>query len=143
MMSALREEIRTILREELASVIEARMLPDIQRIKIENSHDLNAFARLILEKMSNPKFAEQLNSGQVMFELDDQATTYRKMHTIPASVAKPTQKSVPTINKNLITEADIANVSAGNVLVPRSARITPLAKDEAKRKGVRIERTDS
>jgi len=142
-MSALREEIRTILREELASVIEARMLPDIQRIKIENSHDLNAFARLILEKMSNPKFAEQLNSGQVMFELDDQATTYRTMHTIPASVAKPTQKSVPTINKNLITEADIANVSAGNVLVPRSARITPLAKDEAKRKGVRIERTDS
>lgn len=142
-MSALREEIRTILREELASVIEARMLPDIQRIKIENSHDLNAFARLILEKMSNPKFAEQLKSGQVMFELDDQATTYRTMHTIPASVAKPTQKSVPTINKNLITEADIANVSAGNVLVPRSARITPLAKDEAKRKGVRIERTDS
>lgn len=142
-MSALREEIRTILREELASVIEARVLPDIQRIKIENSHDLNAFARLILEKMSNPKFAEQLNSGQVMFELDDQATTYRTMHTIPASVAKPAQKSVPTINKNLITEADIANVSAGNMLVPRSARITPLAKDEAKRKGVRIERTDS
>ena len=51
--------------------------------------------------------------------------------------------AVPELRKGLITERDIAAVAEGEVRlrVAKTARLTPLAGDEARRRGIRIERT--
>jgi hypothetical protein len=50
---------------------------------------------------------------------------------------------VPELRKGLITERDIACVAEGEtrLRITKQARLTPLAGDEARRRGIRIERT--
>jgi hypothetical protein len=51
--------------------------------------------------------------------------------------------TVPELRKSLVTERDIAAVAQGQtrLRVLKTARLTPLAGDEARRRAIRIERT--
>ncbi len=140
-MSALRDEIRAILREELAAVMAEAPGATVQTVRIETTDDLNAFARDLVDQMSKPKFAGKVKSGEVRFVLESAPVPASATPAIPAKHHTPAPQ-VPLLDKALITEADLSDVRPGVLRVPRRARITPLAKDEARRKGVRIERTD-
>ncbi len=50
---------------------------------------------------------------------------------------------VPELSKSLITERDLAAVPNGEtrLRITKTALLTPLANDEARRRGIRIERT--
>jgi hypothetical protein len=52
---------------------------------------------------------------------------------------------VPELLKGLITERDIAGIAEGEtrLRISKTARLTPLAGDEARRRGLRIERTSA
>ncbi|RMF34158.1 MAG: hypothetical protein D6754_15490, partial [Alphaproteobacteria bacterium] len=59
-------------------------------------------------------------------------------------VTGPPQAAPPRLDKPLVTERDVAALAQAArrlVLGPRS-RLTPLARDELRRRGIRIERTD-
>ena len=62
-MAALRDEIRAILREELAAVMAEASGVSVKTVRIETSDDLNAFARDLIGQMSNPKFAGKVKSA--------------------------------------------------------------------------------
>lgn len=141
-MSALRDEIRAILREELAAVMVEASGLSVKTVRIETSDDLNAFARDLIDQMSNPRFAGKVKSGEVRFVLERAPAHVPVTPAIPAKHHTPPHQ-VPLLNKSLITEADLSDAKPGLLRVPQHARLTPLAKDEARRKGVRIERTDS
>ena len=144
-MSAIRDEIRAILREELSALLSEHSGPQVEAVKIETSEELNAFARHLVRQMSAPDFADKVQSGQVRFALEKSVpvTLARAIPATPTLVGAVPKIKPPMLDKRLITEADLAAFGPGPLLVPPQARVTPLAKDEARRKGIRIERVEA
>lgn len=136
-MSALREEIRTILREELLSLRSEVRQPTVEPVQITSDSDLNRFARELLARARAPDFVERVTGGMLSFAL---ATSPKSLNTV---MPVPRQAGAD-IDKGLITERDIASLSANAhaLRLRKHARLTPLARDEAQRRGIRIERTE-
>lgn len=149
-MTDLRALVRELLSEEIAA-IRAELLGGVQveRVRIACGADLTRFAQSVLNRAQDPGFAAALRDGRLRFDLDGQPQ-------MPAPVAAPmpapvqptvlvttVPAGVPELRKGLITERDIAAVADGEtrLRITKSARLTPLAGDEARRRGIRIERT--
>lgn len=140
-MSGIREEIRAILREEISALrSEHGPAPVVrtERVRIASDAEVNRFALDVARRASDPDFVAQLTRGEMRFEL---------MHDAP-SVAAPIVSGAPraepeVLDKALITERDIATLNgARGIRIGPNSRLTPLARDEAQRKGIRIERTE-
>ena len=152
-MPELRALIREILAEELAAIRSgAGGAPAVERVRIADNRDLTAFARDLLERASDPRFAAAVRDGSVVFALEGgsaaapaiRAETPRYAAP-PAEYAAPVTTvppAVPELTKGLITERDIAAIPEGQtrLRVARNSRLTPLAGDEARRRKIRIER---
>ncbi|WP_136441242.1 hypothetical protein [Pacificoceanicola onchidii] len=144
-MSAIRDEIRAILREELSALLAEQAGPHVETVRIETSDDLTAFARHLLERLSTPDFASRVQSGEIRFALDRAAPVAHapSLPAAPIPVGTEPKPVAPMLDQKLVTEADLARFGAGPLRVPQNARLTPLAKDEARRKGIRIERIET
>ncbi|WP_114390614.1 hypothetical protein [Notoacmeibacter marinus] len=136
-MSALRDEIRAILREELAA-LRAEDGPVVETVRIGSSGDLNRFVADLIARAEEPDFSARLKAGQIRFELA--ATPSYAARAIVSSAPRPTG---PTLDKKLVTETDIAALGPGTLRLAKHSRLTPLARDEARRKGIRIERIET
>jgi len=146
MMPSLRDEIRSILREEIAA-LHGDMAPHRapERVQMLGSADLDRFARdLVVRAQNDPNFAAAVTSGAQRFELSGglpaPASPYApRIVTGPAVTARA---KAAELEKKLVTERDIEALETGaRVLrVPKQCRLTPLAHDEARRRGIRIER---
>jgi hypothetical protein len=139
-MTDLREEIRAILREEIAAlrVQDAPLPPSVEPVRMTNSADLNRFARDLVMRATDPDFAQAVASGRISFAL---AGGGAQPH---ATAPAPGPTAGAPLEKSLVTERDIAAL-AGTTRVLRLARetrLTPLAHDEARRRGIRIERNE-
>lgn len=143
-MTALRDEIRAILREELAAVLAGHSGVTVQTVRVDTSDDLNAFARTLAEQLTQPGFAEKLTNGTVRFALERPAApTPSAVPMMTTTQSAPAGRATPMLDKKLITESDLAQFGPGLLRIPKQARLTPLANDEARRKGVRIERIET
>lgn len=147
-MSALRDEIRAILREEIAA-LRHEMAPARapETVQVANSADLNRFARDLLARAAqDPEFAAAVQSGAQRFELAGGYSAANQAAPAPRIVTSPpapaARAKVAEITKALLTERDIdaLDKDARVVRVPKTCRLTPLANDEARRRGIRIER---
>jgi len=146
----LRDQIRGILREEIAALRATNpfAVPQsiVQTVRIDTDGDVMQFARDVLARAQDPGFVRDVTEGRVRFALERTATTYPvsghapTMATIVASTPAP--QTNPWLDKTLITEKDIAAVGQGHrvLRIGQRCRLTPLAQDEARRKGIRIER---
>jgi hypothetical protein len=144
-MSALRDEIRAILREEIAALRgELEPAPEPELVSISSSADLNRFAQDLLERVADPIFAAQMASGQINFALMGTPVAAQQQRARPIVTSPPKPAGV-IIDKALVTESDISDLgeTARAVRVSHQSRLTPLAKDEARRKGIRIERIEA
>lgn len=145
-MSSLRDEIRSILREEIAALrTEMPHARPPERVPINGSCDLDRFARNLVTRATNdPDFAIAVSSGVQRFELSGTMSTPANTHTprIVTSPPNPARGKATELSKKLVTERDIEGLEKGaKVLrVPKQCRLTPLANDEARRRGIRIER---
>ncbi len=140
-MSALRDEIRAILREELAALRSEVAATKTETVRISSSGDLCRFAQDILARASSPDFVKSVTTGQLTFALAGTSAA-QAVQAPRAIVSSPVPSGGVTLDKPLITESDIANLGSGSrtLRVSSSSRITPLANDEARRNGIRIER---
>jgi len=142
-MSALRDEIRAILREELAALRAepAHGAPVTERVSVASSAALNRFARDLVERAASPDFATRLARGDIVFELAQDPPA----HIGAAIVMGPARAQPVTQDKKLITERDIAALAgqSRSLRIARHSRLTPLARDEARRLGIRIERVET
>lgn len=136
-MSALRDEIRAILREEFAALKgEVPCIPTREVVRVANSADLMRFAQDLVARAADPVFAARVARGEMGFELAAQAPAGGPI------VSGPAKPPADTIDKALITERDISAISgARHLKIARGSRLTPLARDEARRRGIRIERS--
>lgn len=140
-MSALRDEIRAILREEIAALKHEVIGPATETVRISSSTDLNCFAKDILARASSPDFVTAVTSGAQTFALAGTPTAIAAQAP-RAIISNPAPTGGACIEKPLITEADIAQLGpeTRSLRVGPHSRLTPLANDEARRKGIRIER---
>jgi len=141
-MSALRDEIRAILREEIAALrAEAGQgAPATEQVRISSGADLTRFAQDLLQRASEPGFADRVARGELVFDLATPAPT-PSAPSMPL-VTGPARKAPERLEKSLITERDINALapSARSLRIGPASRLTPLARDEARRRGIRIER---
>ena len=142
-MSELKEEIRTVLREELM-LIKDKLRGRGQMVKqvaIHSNDELMIFVRDLLDSAKEAAFVEQINEGTLRFELIDKSN----MNTEIQNNEKLEQRRQVSISKTLITERDIGNLTASEktINIWKSSRLTPLAKDEIRRRGITIERIET
>jgi hypothetical protein len=140
-MSRLRDEIRAILREELAA-LQTEAGPSVEAVRISSSGDLNRFASELLSRAQDPGFAAQVQAGQHRFELAGGGSCAPVQPTRPIVSSSPKAAGI-VLDKKLVTERDIAELAAGTVRLSKHSRLTPLARDEARRRGIRIERIEA
>ncbi len=140
-MSGLRDEIRAILREEFAALTGGTQgnAPTSEQVPINSSADLTRFAQDLLARAQNPVFAAGVTQGLHRFEL---AQHRPSGGVIVSSPAKPKPDA---LTKTLVTERDIGALSNGTLVlnIGKTTRLTPLARDEARRRGIRIERSEA
>jgi hypothetical protein len=139
-MSGLRDEIRAILREEIAALRSGGSsgMPTHETVRIANSADLTRFAQNLIARAADPEFSERVARGELRFELGMAQSIGGPIVTGPA-------KPAPNVlDKALITERDIAVLDGARMLrIGKGSRLTPLARDEARRRGIRIERSET
>jgi hypothetical protein len=156
-MSELRSLIRQILAEEIAGLRAGTLGgPQVERVRAGTEADLTEFALSVVARAQEPGFAAALRDGRIRFAPEPVAPAHAAPlpQAAPASSPRPAPAqpmtlvttmpaAVPELRKGLITERDIAAVAEGEVRlrVAKTARLTPLAGDEARRRGIRIERT--
>ena len=139
-MPSLRDEIRAILREEFAA-IKSEMdagAPTREHVRITSSVELSRFARDLVARAEDPAFAARVSSGELEFELVEPTPVGGPI------VAGPVRTVANVLDKALITERDIATIDGARQLrISKRSRLTPLARDEARRRGIRIERSET
>ena len=162
-MSELRSLIRQILAEEIADLrAGAPGGPQVERVRAATEADLTDFALSLLARAQEPGFAAAVRGGRIRFAPETAAPSYQAPpppapayhappppQPAPVPAAQPLRlvttapAAVPELRKGLITERDVAGIAEGEtrLRITKSARLTPLAGDEARRRGIRIERT--
>ncbi len=138
----IRKIIRELLVEEIASINKESVSLDQKTtseviVSIRTDEDLMKFVKKILNIVKETDGISNIENGDIIFHLD-----------VPSSANLNSRSctSHPTSNKiedGLITEYDIAkldeNITVFQVL--KNAKLTPLAKDELRKKGIKMERT--
>ena len=139
-MPSLRDEIRAILREEFAALrseMESEA-PKREHVRITSSVELTRFARDLVTRAADPAFAARVSSGELEFELAEQKPIGGPI------VSGPVRAAADVLDKALITERDITMIDGARQLrISKRSRLTPLARDEARRRGIRIERSET
>ena len=137
-MSAIREEIRAILREELAALAEPTPHITTETVQISCSADLMRFAQDLLTRAVCPNFVANMATGRIRFTLSE----IRPVTPPNAIASNLVKQGGILLNKSLVTERDILELpsTSKTIRLQKHARITPLASDEAQRRGIRIER---
>lgn len=153
-MSDLRALIRQLLSEEIAS-LRAEILgqPSLEHVAVGNEAELTAFALTVAGRVSEQGFVDALKAGRIRFAPANSATPVLHKAPLagmqpspaaqPATVVATAPPSVPELRKGLVTERDLAAVAHDEtrLRLMKTARLTPLAADEVRRRGLRIERT--
>lgn len=144
-MADLRELIREILIEVLDSLPE-RQRPEVkrERVTVGGSTDLNEFAKSLVERAQDRDFADAIRDGRHVFELESprQAPRNEERRVPVAPIVSSAPVDVAAMTKAVITERDLAQLGPQQrrLRIGSKSRLTPLAADELRRRGVKIER---
>lgn len=157
-MSDLRALVRELLREEIAA-LRAEVLGGAaaERVCVGTERELTDFALAVARRALEPGFLAALEAGRIRYAPAGAPVAAAPCASPPAGrgvVPAPSAPQpvtlvttmpapVPELRKGLVTERDIAAIGEGEIRlrVAKNARLTPLASDEARRRGIRIERT--
>lgn len=143
--------VREVLAEELARVKGAggpmagtTPKPAVREevVSIRNSAELMQFVRRLLEAAKDGRARQEIEAGRWTFRLAGagSGTGTVTTHTAPAPQAQGADRV--TIEQGLIGERQIDGLPPGTgcLVVGKRARLTPLARDRARQRGIAIER---
>jgi len=158
---AVAELIREVLAEELARL---RTGVREERVRIADDADLAAFARRVLAVADDRREREALERGRLVFRLDAGAGgaagtagrygpgggrvgSVREPGALTASSSSTASTHgssghTETIESGLLSERHVDRLPRGTVRVRlgRDVKLTPLARDRLRRRGIAIER---
>lgn len=138
---ALARIIREVLAEEIGKIrisSGASFVSD-QRVIIRCDDDLNAFARKVLEIGTDPVRRKAIEHGELVFRLDSLADQTTRS-TAPQSEMGPKR----LFDNGILTERHVNQLPKDMVRVAlgRKVRVTPLAGDRLRQRGITIERVE-
>jgi hypothetical protein len=120
-------ELRSMVREVLRDVMANRTQPagaTVETVRFTNDSDLAAFVARVIA----PGTLEQIKAGQLRF-------------TLGASSSVPLSQPLSEVLTGVITEQKLDRLAGARVLVlDPGAVLTPLARDRARKLGLKIER---
>ena len=141
-MSELKDEIRNVLRQELMLIQQElkSIKPRVEHVNINSSDELMDFVHELLNRAEERNFVDQIKEGSLRFEISEKVKTGNLKSDPNLNVRKQA-----SISKMLITERDIGNLKASEktISIWKSSRLTPLARDEIRRRGISIERIET
>ncbi len=143
--AAINQMIREVLAEELAKLRPgaAGEKPGTQyeTVRISSAADLNSFARRILAMADNSGERREFEQGRLVFELAGSQSG-----AVPAgsSASQVSTGPVHTIETGFVSERHIDKLDRNikRVIVGKAVRMTPLARDRARQRGIIIERME-
>ena len=153
------ELVREVLAEELARLRVG--VPSVGRareegvreeqVRIADDADLAAFARRVLAMAGDREARDAFEKGRFVFRLEAGAGTAGAGIDPPAPAASSRAGAGHTdaghtevIGRGLLSERHAERLPRGTVRVRlgRNVRMTPLARDRLRRRGIAIERTE-
>jgi hypothetical protein len=143
-MNLLRQQIRQILAEEIRQLAthDSKAAAPTRReetVRIQSDADLNDFVQRLLDIGKDGQSRAEILAGRWIFRLD----RVGRGASIAVNAGSPERTSgqIVSFEKGLITEGQIAKMQQGATLVvAKGVSLTPLARDEARRKQINIQR---
>lgn len=124
MSNELRSMVRDVLREVMAGRNQPAGTAAVEAVRIATDHDLASF----VARVTDPATAEKIRSGKLRYTLGQSGSS-----ALPASPAE--------VLTGVITEQKIEKFTgAGTLVLGPGAVLTPLARDKARRLGLKLER---
>lgn len=146
MTGDLRQVIRELLQEELAHLRGAGHTapPREEAVSLTTDTELAAFVRRLMQLAQDPGARAEIEAGRHVFRLGTPAATPLRADT-PRGTAPGAAAPPARFERGLVTEREIARLPDGtrSITLGKHARLTPLARDELGRRGIRMERTGS
>jgi hypothetical protein len=133
------EAVRAIIREVLAEELQ-RLKPRAQareeRVSITSDTELAAFVARLLDMARNEQARRDIEEKRLVFRLVQGTTTARAIPT-PIPAVQPAR-----IESGMVSERQIDALPAGTtqLVLGKSVRLTPLARDRVRARGITIER---
>ena len=170
-MSDIRSLIREVLAEEIAAIraeLLGAAGPREERVRVDDARALTDFALSVLRRASDPGFVSALQEGRLIFVPAGAPTFAAAGPAMPMAAYAPASSSalvspataqpvsqqatvlattvpaaVPELTKSLVTERDIVGLGSDTtrLRIGKQCKLTPLAADETRRRGIRIERS--
>jgi len=141
-MSDLRMLVREILAAELEKI--KRDGPALWKreevVCISDDAELDAFVKRLMRMMRDSRLKTDLESGRHVFKLARPGAAVPRPHQPLAP--RPARAAAVSLRGAVITEKEIQNLPENlkNLSVGKSARFTPLASDEIRRRNIKVER---
>ena len=134
------ETVRAIIREVLAEELQrvrARPQAREERVSIASDADLALFVARLLDLARDADARRDIEEKRHVFRL---APTERG--AAPAKPAAPQSRIEPRIEAGMVSERQIDALPPGatRLVIGRSVRLTPLARDRARARGITVER---
>jgi hypothetical protein len=139
--------IREVLAEELAKLRSAKgalpTLPAVplreEPVAIANDADIAAFVQKILKLSEDPSERQKLKDGRIAFRLTSGATG----GAATGQSHRATGQS-HRIERGLLSERQVDRLprQTKSVLIGKQVRMTPLARDRLRQRGIVIERME-
>lgn len=146
-MTDLRALIRELLAEELTHLRQGAAVPQVRTevVSLRTNGELDAFVRRLLALAQDSRARDAIETGHHVFALaDGRPGGGRAVADASPEPSRSAARSpeTPHFERGLVTERHIAALCEGatRIRVGPAARFTPLARDELRRRNVRIER---
>ncbi len=138
-MSDIRTMIRQILIEELrnyGNVSNQKYRSEV--VSVGSSSDLNSFALKVLDIAKSRDLGSDIQSGDFQFVLDNQ----KSVGAASVNTRNLAGSGSTVFEKSLVSERDVARLTPDitSVVIGKNVCFTPLAKDEIRRRGIKVER---
>ncbi|MDR9394126.1 MAG: hypothetical protein RI571_07340 [Roseovarius sp.] len=144
-MDDLRGLIRQILTEELAELRGESPAPRPQireeTVTLRSNADLQAFVQRILSLAQDGKARAEIEAGRHVFRLGAEPAPRMDAHQ-PAVTSPAAPPAAVRFDRGLVGEREVAALpdTQKSIRAAKSVRFTPLARDELRRRGIKIER---
>ncbi len=140
-MSDLRALIREILIEEISAV---RAAPSVrqEQVSICNDADLTQFVTRLMEMAQDSHLRNEIAAGRYVFQLGDSGAQPIQAHQPMALPPTTTTPTMVVFEQGLIGEREVSKLPQEQraISVGANVRFTPLARDELRRRSIKIER---
>ena len=138
--------IREVLAEELARIAKDKAPSGSATSSMREEHvtiaadgDLQKFARQVLKYAADPKLREDIEQGRLVFRLAGAGAD-----TCATPPSPPRRADETTVETGIISERQVDQLpkDTRKLRITKRVRLTPLARDRLRQRGISIERME-